>query len=580
MIYDVDGNRIARVDANGEATAFIAGHELLITSGEVVATRYYEHAGDVIASRSSSDATGNKDTIWLGSDQHGSVNWALNSVTRVETIKYADPYANERGGSVTWTAGQKGFVGGVEDPTGLTLLGARYYDPMLGAFISVDPEIDECDPQRLHAYAYANNNPVTFADPDGLFFGKIKNAASKAVGTVANAAKATASFVVENAGTISAVAGGIAMVTAVLPPPAQVVAAAAGAVAAVAGAIDTAKTCAGGDAMGCAMGIAEMVPGVRQAKNAVRGAGAIKAAVKGKAPGAGDLGVDESCVFHSFDPETQVLMADGATRPIEDIAVGDEVMATEPITGKSEAKEVTHLHRHVDTALTDVVVRDQDGVEATIETTQHHPFWNDSKQLWEDAKDLKPGTELRVHDDSRLEGDSTGAGMGGGGPGVQVTVVDVRNYGGAKEMRDLTVADIHTYHVLAAGAPVLVRNCDVFYRAMSKKEFEQLGPNGEITVKHTENFVTQSRSYLEGLRGRTHHRGGRNSQKYEVLVRCEMEPGTREALIASGKTSDKIGDNRNFVHLKKERETDTYGLRPGSVGVFNSRILRYEKLEW
>ncbi|GLY03496.1 RHS repeat-associated core domain-containing protein [Actinoplanes sp. NBRC 101535] len=95
----------------------------------------------------------------------------------METVKYNDPYGNARSSIATpqWPSGQKGFVGGVADPTGLTLLGARFYDPRMGSFISVDPEIDEYDPQRMHPYAYANNNPTTFSDPDGLFWGSIKN---------------------------------------------------------------------------------------------------------------------------------------------------------------------------------------------------------------------------------------------------------------------------------------------------------------------------------------------------------------------------------------------------------------------
>ncbi len=56
--------------------------------------------------------------------------------------------------------------------------------------------------------------------------------------------------------------------------------AAAGAVAVVTAAIDTAKSCVGGDAMGCASGVAGMIPGLRQAKTAARGGGAVKNAAK------------------------------------------------------------------------------------------------------------------------------------------------------------------------------------------------------------------------------------------------------------------------------------------------------------
>ncbi|NCT91507.1 RHS repeat-associated core domain-containing protein, partial [Cellulomonas sp. APG4] len=47
-------------------------------------------------------------------------------------------------------------------------VGARYYDPTLGRFISVDPVMDLTDPAQWHGYSYANNNPITYTDPTGL----------------------------------------------------------------------------------------------------------------------------------------------------------------------------------------------------------------------------------------------------------------------------------------------------------------------------------------------------------------------------------------------------------------------------
>src|SRR4051812_4670508 len=47
-------------------------------------------------------------------------------------------------------------------------MGARYYDPMIGRFISPDPKLfDEQNPQLFNRYAYANNNPYRYVDPDG-----------------------------------------------------------------------------------------------------------------------------------------------------------------------------------------------------------------------------------------------------------------------------------------------------------------------------------------------------------------------------------------------------------------------------
>ncbi|WNI29958.1 RHS repeat-associated core domain-containing protein [Streptomyces sp. ITFR-6] len=64
--------------------------------------------------------------------------------------------------------GTRGFVGGPNDPTGLTHLGAREYDPTLGRFLGVDPIIDTADPAQMNAYSYAHNSPLTKSDPDGL----------------------------------------------------------------------------------------------------------------------------------------------------------------------------------------------------------------------------------------------------------------------------------------------------------------------------------------------------------------------------------------------------------------------------
>lgn len=50
----------------------------------------------------------------------------------------------------------------------LVYMGARFYDPVVGRFLSVDP--NTFDGKNLHSfnrYAYANNNPYAFVDPDG-----------------------------------------------------------------------------------------------------------------------------------------------------------------------------------------------------------------------------------------------------------------------------------------------------------------------------------------------------------------------------------------------------------------------------
>jgi hypothetical protein len=50
----------------------------------------------------------------------------------------------------------------------LIYMGGRYYDAKLGRFLSVDPvEFTETNVFSFNRYAYANNNPYAFSDPDG-----------------------------------------------------------------------------------------------------------------------------------------------------------------------------------------------------------------------------------------------------------------------------------------------------------------------------------------------------------------------------------------------------------------------------
>ena len=90
----------------------------------------------------------------------------------------------------------------------------------------------------------------------------------------------------------------------------------------------------------------------------------------GRKQAAGDCG---GCPCHSFTPDTRVVMADGTTKPLKDIRLGDTVHATDPTTGATSTKQVTALHHNQDTDLTDLTVTTSSGARAVIHTTQKHP---------------------------------------------------------------------------------------------------------------------------------------------------------------------------------------------------------------
>lgn len=64
-----------------------------------------------------------------------------------------------------------GYTGHVQDgATGLTYMQQRYYDPQVGAFLSVDPVTALSAPVgQFHRYRYADGNPYRFLDPDGRY---------------------------------------------------------------------------------------------------------------------------------------------------------------------------------------------------------------------------------------------------------------------------------------------------------------------------------------------------------------------------------------------------------------------------
>ncbi|WP_234042379.1 RHS repeat-associated core domain-containing protein [Streptomyces marianii] len=165
FLNDASGNRLIRRDATG-TTLYLGETELRHdkATGKVEATRYYAHSGQVVALRTP------QSLIWMSADHNGTATVQIDAATQAVSRRHMQPFGETRGTQPAQWTGDKGFVGGTQDPTGLTHLGAREYDPTTGRFISADPIADLKDPQQINGYAYSNNNPVTFADPDGKFF--------------------------------------------------------------------------------------------------------------------------------------------------------------------------------------------------------------------------------------------------------------------------------------------------------------------------------------------------------------------------------------------------------------------------
>ncbi|WP_157740146.1 polymorphic toxin-type HINT domain-containing protein [Micromonospora auratinigra] len=495
-IYDANGARLIRRDATG-TTLYLPGQELRRDKATtaVTGTRYYSFAGSGVATRNPTSLT------WLYSDHQGTQQVGIDANSQQVSVRRQTPYGDPRGTQPQWS-NPKGFVGGDKDPTGLTHIGARDYDPGLGRFVSVDPLQDLSDPQAWNAYAYSNNSPISFSDPTGLsscsddrcgpgadyedLFGNYVEVEgdNDGCGGACNDAEWAKARVADekikrersngggghrggSGGSGSSGNSGVGGKGGSSGPSAEdirhakqvkeqsvtaVILKAGGKLLLDLFGVTDILDCIHGDVKACAWTLVGLLP----AGKAVRLLGKIKPLASmlrrsGRAllKWSDDvkwadevLEQAEACLIkHSFAPGTKVRMADGDEEPIEKLEVGDEVLATDPETGATEARAVTRTHTNLDKDLTDVTVVAGDGSESVLKTTQHHPFWSEDRHDWIDAVDLRVDEDLRALDGSR------------------VSVKLVRSYTGAKVMHDLTVAEIHTYYVTAGETPVLVHNC-------------------------------------------------------------------------------------------------------------------------
>ena len=100
---------------------------------------------------------------YLLTDALGSVRAVVSSTGAVVAETSYDAWGNPStaGGLTSYTP--FGFAGGYTDPTGFVYLDARYYDPGIGQFLSIDPLVG----QTGQPYLYAGGDPVNRSDPSG-----------------------------------------------------------------------------------------------------------------------------------------------------------------------------------------------------------------------------------------------------------------------------------------------------------------------------------------------------------------------------------------------------------------------------
>lgn len=109
-------------------------------------------------------------TVYFHNDVLGSPVVATDANGAVLWKQQYRPYG-QPAGAVSGGVGESrlGFGGKpYEAGQQLSYFGARYYEPGSGRFIGIDPkEAEAGDLHSINRYAYANNNPYRYIDPDG-----------------------------------------------------------------------------------------------------------------------------------------------------------------------------------------------------------------------------------------------------------------------------------------------------------------------------------------------------------------------------------------------------------------------------
>ncbi|MFF0225089.1 polymorphic toxin-type HINT domain-containing protein [Streptomyces sp. NPDC004629] len=523
-IYDADGNRLIARGPN-ETTLYIGNTELVLAKGATTpkATRYIDLGSGSQAVQSDDG----KITITVA-DHLGTGQLAIGVADLALSQRRTLPFGGNRGNSTGTWPGTKGYIGGTDDTatTGLTHLGAREYDPTTGRFISVDPLMDLSDPQSINGYAYADNNPVTLSDPAGTWIDDgtghsephprsgnhgsnvgVPRGGTGPSGCYYTCSKNSASSTGRTTTTKSELMS-------YLPRPEngwnedrfRIVWFDMGGTTQYGGYWDaqvgdgdrTAMACFGRTACRKAFSYVANGGSFAKAKEIAAtycvthshecgvDAGAYKAMkeaaelvpilLAGEAATALNKIRQGAGCTHSFADGTQVLLADGTHKNIEDVTVDDVVLATDPDTGKTVTHEVVRtILTKDDKDFIALTIKDKKSgdVHKPLIATTTHPFWSPSERRWLDAGDLQPGMTLRTSD------------------GRQVEVATVRHFTKPQITHDLTIEDVHTYYVLAGETPVLVHNS---------------GPWCGVGPAEAQEIIQNAKGYGSGLKRDAGHR--------------------------------------------------------------------------
>ncbi|WP_433236036.1 RHS repeat-associated core domain-containing protein [Actinomadura nitritigenes] len=509
-IYGPDGSLLLQKDTT-QTTLYLPGEQISLGNQDgstPTGERFLALPGGGQAVRTGAGGNYNFEST----DQHGTATLTLDPAFSTPTWRQQDPYGNPRGTTPTSWPDNLGFLGKPQDSdTGLTDIGARWYEPDTGTFLSLDPLLQDTDTQQQAGYNYAGSNPITYSDPSGStrcdvgacptpwqnvhgpnfcdthdcsrhgggkynghpwddpdlnpYSGnpangrrylynpgrynnwenflhrnkRIAEAGERALIAARRAAEQAANRREDilnkalQAQTHRSIWGTIVHIGAVAAP--------------IVAGIGTFAGCEfltdGVGSIGCVEAGEAADEGVEALEGLGLAADAGEEALGGAEEAGAGVEDEGEGLCNSFAGSTRVLMADGTSKSIDKVKVGDKIANNLPGVHKGEpdqAHTVTAIHvTKTDRNYTDVTVVTPDG-QMTITGTAHHLYWDETTRAWTRADQLRVGGRLQTR-----EGHTT-------------AITALHSYTATMVTYNLTIDHLHTYYVEAGATPVLVHN--------------------------------------------------------------------------------------------------------------------------
>jgi RHS repeat-associated protein len=168
--YDHEGRRIQKIVGTTQNNYQYMGPDIYAEYGRVFATSpkaLYTHGPSwddpILTILRPTGLSTTPTTKYFHQDGLGSVVALSTETGTTAATQRFDAWGARTTG--TGTVALYGYTGREPDATGLTYYRARYYDPSIGRFTQRDPIGFR---GGINPYAYCQNNPVNFNDPNGL----------------------------------------------------------------------------------------------------------------------------------------------------------------------------------------------------------------------------------------------------------------------------------------------------------------------------------------------------------------------------------------------------------------------------